>query len=318
MEQTLRVAPVRICAHRWLPNHWHFVLWPERDGDLSGVMQRMANMHTQRWQRAKLRVGYGHLYQGRFKSFPIESDEHFYSCGAVRGAKCLTGRDLSSARRIGNGEVCSSVAGGARSVAGTVAAARTVRLGRTGQLPSDRGGIGCHPSMPSSRKSLRQRHLDRTDSRATWPTINAPRSRPPSQEPFVNQSHSVYIPVYAPVPLCVVIRLMFSVGAIPTRQRVAAAGSNRSDSGGNEAAEAFDGKGCLGQLREQAGRNASERRAGLETSDVGADPTKGRGRPSLQTLQGATGVCGPTGVMAMACLHRETSSNTRSPSGDGA
>jgi putative transposase len=41
-------------------------------------MQRMANMHTQRWQRAKLRVGYGHLYQGRFKSFPIESDDHFY------------------------------------------------------------------------------------------------------------------------------------------------------------------------------------------------------------------------------------------------
>ena len=36
-------------------------------------------MHTQRWQRAKLRVGYGHLYQGRFKSFPIEGDEHFYA-----------------------------------------------------------------------------------------------------------------------------------------------------------------------------------------------------------------------------------------------
>src|SRR5271157_5802650 len=107
-------------------------------------------------------------------------------------------------------------------------------------------------------------------------------------------------------PLCVVIRLTFSVGAIPTRQRVAAAGSNRSDSGGNETAEAFDGKGCLGQLREQTGRNASKRRAGLETNDVGADPTKGRGRPLLQTLQGATGVCGPTGVMATACLHKET------------
>lgn len=24
-------------------------------------------------------MGYGHLYQGRFKSFPVESDEHFYS-----------------------------------------------------------------------------------------------------------------------------------------------------------------------------------------------------------------------------------------------
>jgi putative transposase len=78
VEETLRVALVRVCAYCWLPNHWHFVLWPEQDGDLSRFMQRMANMHTQRWQRAKLRVGYGHLYQGRFKSFPIETDEHFY------------------------------------------------------------------------------------------------------------------------------------------------------------------------------------------------------------------------------------------------
>ena len=79
VEETLRVARIRICAYCWMPNHWHFVLWPERDGELSAFMQRMANMHTQRWQRAKLRVGYGHLYQGRFKSFPIADDEHFYA-----------------------------------------------------------------------------------------------------------------------------------------------------------------------------------------------------------------------------------------------
>jgi len=79
VEETLRVTPMRICCYCWMPSHWHFVLWPEHDGDLSRFMQRMANMHTQRWQRAKSRVGYGHLYQGRFKSFPIESDEHFYS-----------------------------------------------------------------------------------------------------------------------------------------------------------------------------------------------------------------------------------------------
>jgi putative transposase len=79
VEETLRVAPIRICAYCWMPNHWHFVLWPQRDGDLSTFMQRMANMHTQRWQRAKLCVGDGHLYQGRFKSFPLDNDEHFYS-----------------------------------------------------------------------------------------------------------------------------------------------------------------------------------------------------------------------------------------------
>jgi REP element-mobilizing transposase RayT len=41
VEQTLRVAPIRICAYCWMPNHWHFILWPERDGCLSKFMQRM-------------------------------------------------------------------------------------------------------------------------------------------------------------------------------------------------------------------------------------------------------------------------------------
>jgi putative transposase len=78
LEETLDKAPMRICAFCWMPNHWHLVLWPQRDGQLSAFMQRATNMHTQRWQRAKRRVGFGHLYQGRFKSFPVEGDEHFY------------------------------------------------------------------------------------------------------------------------------------------------------------------------------------------------------------------------------------------------
>ncbi len=32
--------------------------------------------HTQRWHAAHGTSGMGHLYQGRFKSFPIEADEH--------------------------------------------------------------------------------------------------------------------------------------------------------------------------------------------------------------------------------------------------
>jgi len=62
LDETLCVAPMRICAYCWMSNHWHFVLWPRSDGELSTFMQRMTNMHTQRWQRAKLKVGYGHLY----------------------------------------------------------------------------------------------------------------------------------------------------------------------------------------------------------------------------------------------------------------
>jgi len=79
VEETLRLYPMRVLAYCLLPNHWHFVLWPEGDGDLSAFLQRLTNTHTQRWQRAKNKVGYGHLYQGRFKSFPVQTDDHFYT-----------------------------------------------------------------------------------------------------------------------------------------------------------------------------------------------------------------------------------------------
>jgi len=79
VEETLRLYPMRILAYCLMPNHWHFVLWPENDGELSAFLQRLTNTHTQRWQRAKRKVGHGHLYQGRFKSFPVETDEHFYT-----------------------------------------------------------------------------------------------------------------------------------------------------------------------------------------------------------------------------------------------
>ena len=69
---------MRILAYYLMANHWHFVLWPETDADLSAFMQRLTNTHSQRWQHAKRKVGYGRVYQGRFKSFPVETDEHFY------------------------------------------------------------------------------------------------------------------------------------------------------------------------------------------------------------------------------------------------
>ena len=82
MEETLTTRPMRICAYCLMPNHWHLILWPEHDGELAAFMQRLTVTHVTRWQRHKRQVGYGHVYQGRYKSFPVESDEHFYT--AVR------------------------------------------------------------------------------------------------------------------------------------------------------------------------------------------------------------------------------------------
>ncbi len=76
--KTLESRPMRICAYCLLPNHWHLLLWPQRDGDLGAFMQKLTITHVRNWQEDRHRVGYGHLYQGRYKSFPVESDDHFY------------------------------------------------------------------------------------------------------------------------------------------------------------------------------------------------------------------------------------------------
>jgi putative transposase len=59
-----------------MPNHWHLVVWPERDGDLSEFMRWLTLTHTQRWHAKHHTQGTGPLYQGRFKGFPVANDEH--------------------------------------------------------------------------------------------------------------------------------------------------------------------------------------------------------------------------------------------------
>lgn len=69
--------PMRILAYCVMPNHWHLVLWPTQDGDLTRFMAWVTLTHTQRWHAHRQSIGTGHLYQGRYKSFPVQGDEHF-------------------------------------------------------------------------------------------------------------------------------------------------------------------------------------------------------------------------------------------------
>lgn len=69
-------VPMRVLGYCLMPNHWHLVLWPESDGDLSAYMGWLSNTHVHRYRQHYHDVGSGHLYQGRFKSFPIQADEH--------------------------------------------------------------------------------------------------------------------------------------------------------------------------------------------------------------------------------------------------
>jgi putative transposase len=80
-EQVLAEAqdqcPVALLGYCVMPNHWHLVLAPEKDGDLSRFVGWLTLTHTQRRHAHRHTAGTGHLYQGRFKSFPVEADDHF-------------------------------------------------------------------------------------------------------------------------------------------------------------------------------------------------------------------------------------------------
>jgi putative transposase len=68
--------PMRICEYSLMPNHWHLLLWPKLDGDLATFIQRLTITHVRGSQQHRGNFGLGHAYQGRYKSFPVESDEH--------------------------------------------------------------------------------------------------------------------------------------------------------------------------------------------------------------------------------------------------
>jgi putative transposase len=68
--------PIDILAWCLMKNHWHFVLRPRKDGDLTAFVRWLSHTHAMRWHVSHGTVGGGHLYQGRFKSFPVQDDRH--------------------------------------------------------------------------------------------------------------------------------------------------------------------------------------------------------------------------------------------------
>ena len=76
LAQAVRRTRMRLLAYCVMPNHWHLVVWPQNDGDLSRFAGWLAQTHTQRHHAEHDTIGEGSLYQGRFKSFPVQEDGH--------------------------------------------------------------------------------------------------------------------------------------------------------------------------------------------------------------------------------------------------
>ena len=60
-------------------NHLHLLLWAADGTKLSKAMQGLALAYTSRFNRKYARVG--QLWQGRYKSFPVEESAYLLECG---------------------------------------------------------------------------------------------------------------------------------------------------------------------------------------------------------------------------------------------
>jgi len=82
---------VSLFAYCVMPNHWHLVLSPTKDGALSRFMHWLTTSHARRWQLVRHVEGQGAVYQGRFRAIPVTDNEHFL-CVPLRGTKRSPGR----------------------------------------------------------------------------------------------------------------------------------------------------------------------------------------------------------------------------------
>jgi putative transposase len=78
LAEAVERVPLRILGYTVMGSHWHFIVWPRqrKHEQVSEFFRWLTVTHSQRWHAHHGTSGMGHVYQGRFKSFPIAADEH--------------------------------------------------------------------------------------------------------------------------------------------------------------------------------------------------------------------------------------------------
>jgi putative transposase len=66
--------PMRLLGYCLMPNHFHLALWPAEDGAMSDYMMWLLTAHVRRYYQHY--HSSGHVWQGRFRAFPIQEDDH--------------------------------------------------------------------------------------------------------------------------------------------------------------------------------------------------------------------------------------------------
>ena len=178
LNQANKRVSMRLLAFCLMPNHFHLVAWPRKDGDLSRWMQWLMTSHVRRYHRHY--DSSGHVWQGRFKAFPIQSDEHLLTVMRYVERNPVTGENDPSAKST---EL--------ELVLGRNATQR-LRSGQTARRPSKAkaklAGLG-QPAVNSRRiergsrvlesePPLRKRTMAKANCKKTWSRIYNASARP--------------------------------------------------------------------------------------------------------------------------------------------
>ena len=71
------VCPIRLLEYCVMPNHWHLLVWPERDDQVTRFMRWITGVHAQRWRRARGQTGKGAVYEGRYRWVAVQGGQHY-------------------------------------------------------------------------------------------------------------------------------------------------------------------------------------------------------------------------------------------------
>ena len=104
LNEALARFEVDLLAYCLMRNHWHLLVRPRTDKALSNCIGWIAVTHARRHHKHYPKPGGGHLYQRRFKSFPVQSGEHFLIVAKYIHANPVR-RGWSSGRRTGDGVI---------------------------------------------------------------------------------------------------------------------------------------------------------------------------------------------------------------------
>ncbi len=106
LAEGLDLYQIELFSYQLMPNHWHLVLRPGRKREMSRFLRWVTATHTMRYHAYYDTSGEGHVYQGRYKSFPIQEDEHFVAVCRYVERNALRAKLVRRAEKWRWGSLC--------------------------------------------------------------------------------------------------------------------------------------------------------------------------------------------------------------------